>query len=106
MRRKAHNRLWTLILMMLLCGASFAPTTRVARADSTPADPVPGIPGGDPGAGDPDAPDNGRNLPRPGSTRGATGQTIRVTSPQSPMSMWMMSLRVAFASVYRFLFRF
>jgi hypothetical protein len=106
MRRKAHNRLWTLILMMLLCGASLAPATRVARADAVPADPAPGAPP-NPGAGDPDSPDSGKQMPRPGSGRGSTGQTIRVTTaPQSPMGIWMLRLRIAFASVYRTLIRF
>ena len=106
MRRKAHNRLWTLILMMLLCGASLAPGARIARADNAPVDPVPGGSPG-PGAGDPDSPDSGRSLPGPGSHRGSTGQTIRVTTaPQSPLSIWLLRLRVSFASVYRFLFRF
>ena len=107
MRRKAHKRLWTLILMMLLCGAGLAPATRVARADTVPTEPVPGSPP-DPGAGDPDAPDHGKSLPSPGSHRGNTGQTIRVTTapPQGPMSIWMLRFRMAFASVYRFLFRF
>lgn len=106
MRHKAHNRLWTLILMMLLCGTSLAPGARIARADLAPTDPAPGAPP-DPQAGDPDDP-NTRTLPGPGgSHRGAYGQTIRVTTvPQSPMGIWMLRLRMAFVSVYRTLFRF
>ena|SRR5262245_61857609 len=107
MRRKAHNRLWTLILMMLLCGTSLAPGARIARADTAPSDPAPGVPP-DPQAGDPDSPSDGRSLPGPGgSKRGAYGQTIRVTTaPQSPMGIWLLRLRMAFVSVYRTLFRF
>jgi hypothetical protein len=105
MRRKAHNRLWTLILMMLLCGSSLAPGARIARADTAPTDPAPGTPP-DPHGGDPDDP-NTKSLPGPGSHRGSFGQTIRVTTaPQSPLSIWMLRLRMAFASVYHVLFRF
>jgi len=106
MRRKAHHKLWTFILMLLLCGASLAPAARVARADTAPTDPLPGAPPGDPQAGDPDAPGNNRGMPKPGSTRGASGQTIGVTAPQAaPLSIWLR-LRMAFVAVYRFLFRF
>ena len=107
MRRKAHQRLWTLILMLLLSGASLAPTARIARADTAPTDPVPGQPT-DPGAGDPDSPDTGRSLPSPGPHRGNTGQTLRVTSApqQGTFGIWLLRLRMAFATVYRYLFRF
>jgi hypothetical protein len=107
MRRKAHNKLWTLIFTMLLCGASLAPAARVARADSTPIDPVPGAPPGDPQAGDPDHPDT-KSLPGPGGHRGSTGQTLRSTAVPShgTIGLWMLRLRMAFASVYHFLFRF
>ena len=106
MRRKAPNRLWTLILMLLLCGAGLAPTARVVRADTAPSDPLPGGPGGDPGAGDPDNPDT-KSLPSPGgSHRGAMGQTVRVTTPQqSGWGIWLLRLRMAFAAAYRVLFR-
>jgi len=107
MRHKAHNKLLTLILTMLLCGAGLAPGARIARADTTPTDPVPGAPPGDPQAGDPDSPDGARSTPAPGGHRGSTGQTIRVTAPQQGVwSIWLLRLRMAFASVYRFLFRF
>ena len=109
MRRKAHNKMWTYILMLLLCAGSLAPGARIARADVTPFDPVPGSPGGDTGVGDPDDPDTGgRSMPGPGGKHGATGQTIRVTvTPhQSALGVWMLRLRMAFASVYRTLFRF
>ena len=107
MRRKAHNKLWTYILMLLLCGASLAPGARIARADSAPSDPAPGTPGGDTSAGDPDVPQNGKS-PAPGGRGGATGQTIHVAvNPhQSALGLWMLRLRMAFASVYRTLFRF
>ena len=106
MRRKAQNRLWTLILMLLLCGAGLAPAARVARADAAPTDPVPGAPPSGPSAGDPDSPDSGRSLPAPGSHRGTTGQSTRVSMPQpSGWSIWLLRLRVIFASLYRTLFR-
>jgi hypothetical protein len=108
MRQKAQNRLWTLIFTMLLCGAALVPGARIARADTAPVDPVPGAPPSDPQAGDPDSPDDGtRSTPAPGGHRGATGQTLRVTTTAHPGSfgMWMLRLRMAFASVYRVLFR-
>jgi hypothetical protein len=106
MRHKAHNKLLTLILTMLLCGASLAPAARIARADTAPVDPIPGAPPSDPGAGDPDSPDTGKTMPAPGGHRGSTGQTVHVTAPQQGMSIWLLRLRMAFSSVYRFLFRF
>jgi len=105
MRRKAQNRLWTLILSMLLCGAVLAPAARIARAGDAPTDPVPGAPPGDPQAGDPDAPTNGRGMPKPGSNRGASGQAAAVTQQRPSISIWMLRLRIAFAAVYRILFR-
>jgi hypothetical protein len=106
MRRKAQNRLWTLILMLLLCGAGLAPAARVARAGTAPSDPVPGAPPSNPGAGDPDSPDTGRSLPAPGSHGGTAGQSTRLsTSQPSGWSIWMLRLRVIFASFYRTLFR-
>src|SRR5262245_22189746 len=109
MQRKAHNRLWTLILSLVLCAASLGPATRNARADGIPFDPAPGAPpnGGDPHAGDPDYPDGTGKNPKPGPSRGIAGQSIRVnTAPRPSMGLWMLRLRMAFASVYRFLFRF
>jgi len=108
MRRKAHNKLWTYILMLLLCGAAMAPGARIARADTAPTDPNPGAPPGDTQAGDQDVPVNGKGLPASGGGRGATGQTIHVAvNPhQSALGVWMLRLRMAFASVYRTLFRF
>lgn len=106
MRHKAQNRLWTLILMLLLCGAGLAPAARVARADTAPSDPVPGTPS-DPGAGDPDSPDT-KSLPSPGgSHRGSMGQTVRVTTvpQQGGWGIWLLRLRMAFAAAYRVLFR-
>ena len=107
MQRKAQNRLWTFILMLLLCGAGLAPTARVARADTAAADPVPGAPPGDPNAGDPDSPDTGKTQPSSVSHRGPSGQTNRVTlaPQQSGWAIWMLRLRMAFASFYRGLFR-
>jgi len=90
MQRKAHNRLWTLILMLLLCGASLTPAVRVARAETVPSnDPVPGSPPGDGGA-----------------HHGYSGQSMRVTTvPQQGWGIWMLRLRMAFAATYRALFR-
>jgi hypothetical protein len=106
MRRKAHNKLWTLILSLLLCGASLAPpSARVAYADASPTDPVPGTGGGQ-GAGDPDSPDTGKSLPTPIGHRGFTGQSARITAPQGTFGIWLLRLRMAFASVTHFLFRF
>lgn len=108
MRRKAQNRLWTLILMLLLCGAGMAPTARIVRADTAPTDPLPGSPPSDPGAGDPDDP-NTKSLPSSGgSHRGAMGQTVRVTTvpQQGGWGIWLLRLRMAFAAVYRTWFRF
>ena len=106
MQRKAHNKLWTLILMLLLCGASLGSAARVARADISPVDPVPGSPPGDPQAGDPDHPDT-KSMPSPVSHRGSTGQFGRVTTApqQGGWGIWLLRLRMAFASTYRYLFR-
>jgi len=106
MQRKAHNRLWTLILMLLLCGASLTPAVRVARAETVPSnDPVPGSPPGDPNAGDPDTP-VGKSLPSGGAHHGYSGQSMRVTTvPQQGWGIWMLRLRMAFAATYRALFR-
>ena len=107
MQRKAHNKLWTLILMLLLCGASLAPAARVARAETAPAsDPVPGTPPGDPNAGDPDTP-VGKSQPNTSGHRGYTGQPMRVTTApqQGGWGIWLLRLRMAFAATYRALFR-
>lgn len=107
MRRKALHRLWTLILMSLLCGAALTPSTRVARAYTAPTDPVPDAPPGTgPTSGDPDGPDQ-KQMPKPGAGRGVGGRSGGVTAPQqSGWDMWMLRLRMAFGFVYRFLFRF
>lgn len=107
MQRKAQNRLWTLILMLLLCGAGLAPATRVARADVSPTDPIPGAPPGDPQAGDPDAPGNNKGLPNPNAHRGAASPAIRVTTApqQGTFGIWLLRLRMGFAAFYRILFR-
>ena len=105
MQRKAQNRLWTLILMLLLCGAGMS-ATRVARAGVAPSDPVPGGPPGDPQAGDPDAPGGGKSMPKPGVGRGVAAPTSYRDARQSNFGMWMLRLRMAFASFYRTLFRF
>jgi len=104
MRRKSLHRLWTLILMLVLCsGASLAPGARIARAGAIPsADPSPGGPV-NPGAGDPDDPQTGKSA-KPGSSRGALGNPAPLM--QSGWSMWMLRFRMAFAATYRFLFRF
>lgn len=107
MQRKAQNRLWTLILMLLLCGAGLAPAARVARADAVASDPVPGAPPGDPQAGDPDSPNGRSGKPAPDSHRGATSQPVRaIGAPQpSGRNIWLLRLRMAFAYLYRSLFR-
>ena len=107
MRRKAHHKLWTLILMLLLCGSGLASGARFSRAGTLPSDPVPSGPPGGPQAGDPDDPDGNKSFPKPGSSRGVAGPSGGISAPrQNAMSMWMMRFRMAFASVYRYLFRF
>jgi len=107
MRRKAQHKLWTLILLMLLCLSGLAPGARIARAGTLPSDPVPTGPPSGPQAGDPDDPDSNKSLPKPGTSRGVAGPSSGIGMPrQSTMSMWMLQFRMAFASVYRFLFRF
>lgn len=109
MRRKAHNRLWTLIFTLLLCTASAVGTPRFVRADTSPTnDPTP--PGGppDPGAGDPDWPAGAGRTPKPGPTRGMNQpvgrRDVAVAQPSS-FSVWMMKLRMAFAAGFRVFFR-
>ena len=102
MRRKSLHRLWTLILMLALCGASLAPSVRIAHASEIPtSDPLPS--GGKPNAGDPDDPDS-KSAPKPGASHGVVGQTV--PQMQSGWGMWMLRFRMAFAAVSRFLFRF
>lgn len=104
MQRKAHNRLWTLILMLSLCATVMGPAARIARADSTPIDPVPGAPP-DPQAGDPDSPSDGRQLQKQGNNRGNTGHAVVASPTLSTYGMWMLKFRMAFAAAFR-LFRF
>ena len=104
MQRKAQNRLWTLILMLLLCGAGLGPAASVARADWSSSDPVPGPPP-NPGAGDPDNPDTGKTLPSPGSHHGATAMRVTTSPQQGGWGIWLLRLRMAFASIYRTWFR-
>ena len=103
MQRKRRNKLWKLILMLTLCGAALLPVGVVRAGGTTPVDPLP-LPGAppDPGTGDPDSPDTGKSLPKPGPIHGKAGQ---VPQKQDAFSVWMR-LRMIFASVYRMLFRF
>jgi hypothetical protein len=104
MRRKSLHRLWTFILMLVLCGGSLVPTARVARATSEIPDPTnPTGSGGYPTAGDPDDPNNGKS-PKSGGSHIAVGNPA--PQMQSGWSMWMLRFRMAFAATYRFLFRF
>jgi hypothetical protein len=110
MRRKAHNRLWTIVFTLLLCTASAVSMAGYARAEMTPvSDPPPT--GGPPGpqAGDPDWPDGGAaRSPRPGPARGVSqpsGQNGAAARP-SWLSVWMMKVRMAFLAGFRAFFPF
>lgn len=110
MRRKVHNRLWTLIFTLLLCTASAVSMAGYARAEMTPvSDPPPT--GGPPGpqAGDPDWPDGVARTPKPGPTRGVNqpgGQRNSAVGRANWFSVWMMKVRMAFGAGFRVLFPF
>ena len=107
MRRRASNRLWTFILMLLLFGTSAASLPGIVRADFVPGDPVPGAPP-DPQAGDPDWPAGVARNPKPGSTRGAyqSGTPRDIMSVRhGRLSVWF-KFRMAFAATFRAFFRF
>jgi hypothetical protein len=108
MRRKAHNRLWTIILTLLLCGASAVSMPRVVRAEISPGETGPPPPP-DPQAGDPDWPTGGARAPKPGSTRGGIQPGARsdaAAARQDRFSVWMFKVRMAFAAAFRVFFRF
>src|SRR5262249_25961713 len=100
MRRKAHRKLWTLLLMLALVGAGAASTQRIVRAelfpDNTPA-PLP-----PPGAGDPDMPDYGKKPGQGMSQPVSNGTLIPRKDPARP---WLWMVRAAFSAVFRILSR-
>jgi len=101
MRRKAHNRLWTFILALLLCGTTSVTLSRGVWADNFPGDPTPSGPPA-PGAGDPDWPDASRT-PKPGAPHGTVGRRD-VPVAQSRTSTWVYKIRMALAAGFRALF--
>ena len=110
MRRKAHNRLWTLIFAFLLCVASTVSRPGYLRADVAPGgDPPPT--GGPPGpqVGDPDWPDGVARTPKPGPARGLNqpgGQRDIAAARTTWFDVWMMKVRMAFGAGFRTFFRF
>ena len=110
MRRKAHNRLWTLIITLLLCTASAVGLPGHVRAEGTPInDPTPPSGPPDPQAGDPDWPTGGARTPKPGPTRGMNQPVARggvSTARTDQFGVWMLKVRMAFAAGFRVFFRF
>ena len=111
MRRKAHNKLWTLIFTLLLCMASAVSMAGYVRAEIAPGSDPPPSPGGPPGpqAGDPDWPAGVARTPKPGPARGEYqpgGQRNTAGSRQAWFSVWMMKVRMAFAAGFRAFFPF
>src|SRR6266705_3370539 len=110
MRRKAHNRLWTLIFTLLLCAASAVSMAGYVRAEIAPGgDPAPtgGPPAPQPG--DPDWPAGVARTPKPGPTRGVNqpgGRRDVATARENWLNVWMMKVRMAFAAGFRAFFPF
>lgn len=106
MRRKAQNRLWTLIFTLLLCVASTASLPVNVRAGVVPGEPSPPAPP-EPGAGDPDWPTGGGRSPKPGPARGLNQPGAReIGARQDGFSVWMFKVRMAFVAGFRTFFRF
>jgi hypothetical protein len=108
MRRKAHNRLWTLIFTLSLCALSTVGMPGKVRAGFIPTDPsAPGSPP-TPGVGDPDVP-VGSPTPKSGQPRGVSQPVNRnavVGARPSWLSVWMYKVRMAFAAGFRAFFPF
>jgi hypothetical protein len=109
MYRKTLHQLLILLMVLGLAGTGASMAPRVARADSSPTgDPSPDSPP-DTGIGDPDAPGNGRNMPRPGLGRGGSNQQrgIAVSGSRTVgFEGWMMRFRSVAALWARAFFRF
>src|SRR5438067_6436566 len=102
MRRKAHNRLWTLLFTLLLCGAGTASLPQVIRADMLPGDPSTPPPP-NPQAGDPDWPTGGARAPKPDASHGSVAKRD-VPVRQDRMIAWMLKVRMAFVAGFRSFF--
>ena len=109
MRRNAHNRMWTLLFTLLLCVASTVSLPSHLRADVVPSsDPAPPTPP-DPQGGDPDWPTNIGHSPKPGAARGrnlAVARGNNAAARRDQFSVWMIRVRMAFATGFRVFFRF
>ena len=108
MRRKAHNRLWPLLLTLLLVGASAMSVPSFVRAElsqgETPLPPPP-----NPSGGDPDVPVGSAPAPKPGTGRGLSqpGTSSQFGVARSTqLSVWMLRVRMAIAAAFRVFFRF
>ena len=109
MRRKAQNRLWTLIFTLLLCVLSTVSLPRPVRADFIPGGDSGPPPPPDPQAGDPDWPAGVGRTPKPGPTRGMNQPVSRggvASARPDQFSVWMFKVRMAFAAGFRVFFRF
>lgn len=108
MRRKAHNRLWTLLVLLLLFGSSTVVMPRNVWAEYSPGEaPPPGPPA--PGGGDPDWPTGGATAPKPGPSQGIIGRPSprdTISARKDRLSFWMWNVRMAFAAAFRTFFRF
>jgi hypothetical protein len=107
MRRKAHKRLWTLILTLILCTANVVSLPTSVRAGVTPGETAPPGPPS-PGAGDPDVPVGSAPAPKAGTPRGfnqGAAQQDIAAARRGQLSVWMMKVRMAFAASFRVFFR-
>ncbi len=107
MYRKTLNKSLTLLLILGLGFAGLVSMPRAARADYDPNSEPPPPGGGDPGIGDPDAPDNGRNMPRPvghGSNQLRSQSTGRTSSVGA--QVWVIRFRTVLGVWYRAFFHF
>lgn len=107
MHRNQLHRILILLLVLGCSGVGTASAPRTAYAAFDPnSDSPPGGPG-DQGAGDPDAPGNGRNMPRPGAGHGGSQGLRSVGAPRTVgFEGWIMRFRAVTALWSRVFFRF
>jgi hypothetical protein len=108
MRRKALNRLWTVLITLLLCGATAASLPGRVWADQYPGDPAPPGPP-NPGAGDPDWPSQGGRTPKPGPIHGSVTPDVqrpRAATRQDALNALWFKVRMALSAGFRVFFRF
>lgn len=109
MYRKSIHKLLILFMVLGLAGTGASMAPRVARADYSPIGDTPPDAPPDNGVGDPDAPGNGRGMPRPGAGRGGSNQ-LRGTAVNGSRAVgfegWVLRFRTVAAVWYRAFLRF